>query len=272
MGGQGLRLGTVPFLNARPLTLALERRPGVSLCTAPPSRLSGMLREGALDGALVSTYAMFHLPGARYAPGAGIASRGRVNSIRLYCRKPPGEVRRAGLDAWSLSAANMARVILKRKWGAEPEFVTVDPERPPREDTSLDAFLLIGDNALRESPGELEVIDLGEVWTDFTGLPFLYALWVFRPGAGGPGDARMLLEAKEEGVRRLDEIIAAAARDLPYIGEAAARDYLTNCIRYDVGPDEIRGLRRYYEYLAEDGLAPPGWEPEPIEPIEEDTA
>ena len=88
---------------------------------------------------------------------------------------------------------------------------------------------------------------------------------MFRPGAGDAAAARMLLEAKEEGVRRLDEIIAAAARDLPYIGEEAARDYLTNCIRYDVGPEEIQGLRLYYEYLAEDGLAPPGWEPLPIE-------
>ena len=262
MGGQGLKLGTVPYLNARPLTLALEDLEGVSLRAEPPARLLPLLESGEIDGALISTFAMFHLPGARYVPGAGIVSRGRVRSIRLFCRKQPEHLKRVGLDNWSLSAANMTRVILKRKWGAEPEFSPVDPERPPRDDESLDAFLLIGDNALREAPGDFDIIDLGEAWESFTGLPFVYALWVFRSGAGGPDAVRLLQKALREGLARREEIIACAARDLPYIGEAAARDYLTNCIRYDVGPEEEAGLRRYYEYLAEDGLAPPGWEAE----------
>ncbi len=266
MGGQGLKLGTVPFLNAKPLTLTLETRAGVELRSEPPAQLLPLLENGTLDGALVSTFALFHLPGARYVPEVGIASRGRVRSIRLFCRRPPEELRRVGLDGWSLSAANMTRVILKRKWGAEPEFAVVDPLRPPLEDESFDAFLLIGDNALREEAGGLDGIDLGEAWEAFTGLPFLYAVWVFGSGKAGAAGrrevetCRLLREAKEEGVARLDEIIAAAGRDLPYIDEAAARDYLTNCIRYDVGPDEEAGLKRYHEYLAEDGLALVDWD------------
>ena len=115
----------------------------------------------------------------------------------------------------------------------------------------------------------MDGVDLGEAWEAFTGLPFLYAVWVFRAGAekAGKGDAgrsdvetcRLLREAKEEGMARLEEIIVSAGRDLPYIDEAAARDYLTRCIRYDVGPEEEAGLRRYHEYLAEDGLAPVDW-------------
>lgn len=264
MGGQGLKLGTVPYLNAKPLTVALEERAGVDLRSEPPAKLAKMLEAGELDAALVSAYALFHAPGARYVPGVGIASRGPVKSIRLYCRKPLEALERVGLDSWSLSAANMARVILKEKWGRAPEFVPVDPERPPREDESLDAFLLIGDNALREPDGDLRVVDLGEAWTDFTGLPFLYAVWMFRPGAGDAEAVRLLQEAKEEGLSRLEEIIAWAVRALPYMDEARARDYLTNCIRYDAGAEEEEGLRRYYEYLARAGLAPAGWEAAPL--------
>ncbi|MBT5369162.1 MAG: menaquinone biosynthesis protein, partial [Nitrospinaceae bacterium] len=257
--GQGLKLGTVPYLNARPLTLALEGHEKVDLRAEPPAQLLPLLESGEIDGALISTFAMFHLPGARFVPGAGIVSRGRVRSIRLFCRKPPEDLKRVGLDNWSLSAANMTRVILKRKWNAAPEFLPVDPEHPPRDDESLDAFLLIGDNALREAPGDFNVIDLGEAWDSFTGLPFVYALWVFRAGAGGPEAARLLQKALREGLARREEIVACAARELSYMDEAAARDYLTNCIRYDVGTNEEAGLSRYYEYLAEDGLAPPGW-------------
>jgi chorismate dehydratase len=259
MGGQGLKLGTVPFLNAVPLTFALKNREEVDLCSEPPARLFSMLEKGEVDGALVSSFAMFHLPGARYLPGTGISSRGRVKSIRLFCRKPPQDLQRVGLDAWSLSAANMARVIISRNWGSTPEFISINPRCSPREDKSLDAFLLIGDNALREEADGLDAIDLGEAWTEFTGLPFLYAVWLFRPGAGDAGICQLLREAKEEGIHRLDEIIAWASRNLVYIDEVTARDYLTNCIRYDVGADEEEGLRRYYSYLAEDGLAPEGW-------------
>ena len=257
--GMTLRLGDVPYLNTKPLTLSLEGREGVELRVHPPSRLSDMLREGSLDGALVSSFALFHHPGSRYVPGVGIASRGPVESIQLYCRRPADALQRVGLDAWSLAGANLARVLLKRRWGAEPEFVPIDPLNPPRGDKALDAFLLIGDNALREPPGEHYVLDLGEEWTAFTGLPFVYALWVFRPGAGDERAARLLQEAKAQGLARLEEILARARGTHPFIPPDQARRYLTESIRYDVGPEEEEGLRRYYEYLVEDGLAPPGW-------------
>ena len=257
-----LRLGTVPFLNARPLTCALEaRREQVRLRVEPPSKLAEILKAGELDGALVSTFAMFHMPGARYAPGVGIVSCGEVGSIRFYCRKPADALARVGLDSWSLSAANMARVLLKRRWGVAPEFVPIDPERPPREDESLDAILLIGNNALREPPGDFYVLDLGEEWTNFTGLPFVYALWVFPEGAGDAAACRLLREAKEEGLPQREAIAAEAAAQSPYLTEAAARTYLTERIHYDVGPQEEEGLIRYYDFLVEDGLAPPGWRP-----------
>ena len=254
-----MKLGTVPFLNARPLTIALEGNSQVELVVEPPSKLAQMLESGELDGALVSSFALFQMQGARFVPGVGIASHGPVESIRLYCRKPADSLRRVGLDSWSLAATNMARVYLKHRWGAEPEFVPIDPLKPPREDESIDAFLLIGDNALREPPGEHYVLDLGEEWRNFTGLPFVYALWVFRPGAGDAEAAALLQNAKKEGVGKIEEIVNGALP--PGVDKNTAWCYLTECIRYDVGDEELEGLRRYYELLVEDGLAPEGWEP-----------
>ena len=74
MGGQGLKLGTVPYLNAKPLTIALEERADVDLRSEPPSKLAKMLAVGELDAALVSAFALFHSPGSRYVPGVGIAT------------------------------------------------------------------------------------------------------------------------------------------------------------------------------------------------------
>ncbi len=254
-----MKLGTVPFLNARPLTVALEANGAVELIVEPPSKLADMLARGELDGALVSSFALFQMRCARFASGVGIASKGPVESIRLYCRKPADSVLRVGLDSWSLAATNMARVYLKHRWGAEPEFVPIDPLKPPREDESLDAFLLIGDNALREPPGDHYVLDLGEEWQNFTGLPFVYALWVFRHGAGDADVAALLRSAKKEGVGRIEEIIDRGLP--PGVDKNTAWCYLTECIRYDLGSEELEGLKHYYELLVEDGLVPAGWEP-----------
>lgn len=254
-----MKLGTVPFLNAKPLTIALEGNPAVELVVEPPSKLAEMLASGELDGALVSSFALFGMQGARFAPGVGIASKGPVESIRLYCRRPADSLRRVGLDSWSLAATNMARVYLKRRWGAEPVFVPIDPRKPPRDDESLDAFLLIGDNALREPPGDHYVLDLGEEWQNFTGLPFVYALWVFRPGAGDAEAAALLQNAKKEGAGRIEEIVNGALP--PGVDRNTAWCYLTECIRYDVGDEELEGLKRFYELLVEDGLVAEGWEP-----------
>ena len=253
-----MKLGTVPFLNARPLTIALKGNSAVEIVVEPPSKLAKMLERRELDGALVSSFALFQMRGARFVPGVGIASRGPVESIRLYCRRPVDSMRRVGLDNWSLTATNMACVYLKHRWGAEPEFVPIDPTKPPREDKTLDAFLLIGDNALREPPGDHYVLDLGEEWQNFTGLPFVYALWVFRPGVGDAETAAVLQNAKKEGVGRIEEI---ANGPLPLgVDKNTAWCYLTECIRYDVGDEELQGLKRYYEFLVEDGLAPEGWQ------------
>lgn len=259
MVGPRLKLGTVPYLNAKPLTLALEESQAAELIVMPPNQLAGALEAGALDGALVSTFAMFQLQGSAYVPGVGIASAGPVESIRLYCRKPIDTLQRVGLDSWSLAAANMTRVLLKRRWGVTPEFVSIDPEAPPREDESLDAFLLIGDNALREPPGAFYVMDLGDEWTAYTKLPFVYALWVFRPGAGDEAASKLLREAKEEGVSRIGEIIQGAAKSHPWLDTAQVREYLTACIGYDVGPREEEGLKKYYDWLVEDALVPDIW-------------
>ncbi len=252
-----MRLGTVPFLNAKPLTIALEGKPDVALVVAPPSKLARMLSSGALDGALVSSFALFHIPNARFVPGVSIASRGPVESIRLYCRRPADSLRRVGLDSWSLAAANMARIYLKYRWGAAPEFVPIDPLKPPRGDETLDAFLLIGDNALQEPPGDHYVLDLGEEWTNFTGLPFVYALWVFRPEAGDASVAALLQDAKKEGVKRIEEIVSGPLP--PNVDKNTAWRYLTACVRYDLRDEELEGLRRYYALLADEGLAPRGW-------------
>src|SRR5437016_5001467 len=76
--------------------------------------------------------------------------------------------------------------------------------------------LLIGDRAMRAClPGFAHAFDLGQEWHDWTGLPFVYAVWAVRAGAElGPVEGA-LHEAKRRGCASAGAI---AHREAPRLG------------------------------------------------------
>jgi chorismate dehydratase len=120
-----------------------------------------------------------------------------------------------------------------------------------------DAALIIGDTALfldDEAAGARK-IDLGDAWTSMTGLPFVYAFWAGWPDVVTPEDVEALQRARDAGVEHSDDV-AAAYYPYDVARQAVARRYLRDNIRYALGHEEIEGLRTFYAYAAELGLAP----------------
>jgi chorismate dehydratase len=190
-------------------------------------------------------------------PNIAIASRGPVLSVTLFSRVPWPEIRSVALDEGSRSSAALAQILLRKRYGVHPT-ITPLPIDARAEDLSTDAVLLIGDRAMRAClPGFRYAYDLGTEWTDWTGLPFVYAVWAVRPGIDVGDVVHAFHRAKEYGLAHAGEI---AQREAPLLGldPGYCRRYLANIIRYDLGPQELAGLRRYHELAAELGLAPKG--------------
>lgn len=101
----------------------------------------------------------------------------------------------------------------------------------------------------------IEAIDLGEVWTRMTGLPFVYAFWAGRPEVLAPDDVLALQQARDAGVERIDEIARQYFPGAPARQEVGAR-YLRDNIKYHFGPDERAGLELFYRYAAEAQVVP----------------
>ena len=125
-----------------------------------------------------------------------------------------------------------------------------------------DAALIIGDNALFLDPSDIRhpqpavrKIDLGALWTESTGLPFVYAVWAGWSDAMGPDEVVMLQRARDEGVAASDEVARAYYPDDPG-RQAVAKRYLRDNIQYFLGDEELEGLRTFYRYAAEAGLVP----------------
>jgi chorismate dehydratase len=259
------RLGTVPYLNALPLVEGLADEPGLELVREVPSRLVTRLRSGELDAALVSSVELFRDPPLDWLTVAGVTSEGPVESILLFCRTAPADITSLALDSSSRSAAVMTQVCLTRFLGASPQRVCEAAPDAPLPSLDADAVLRIGDPALATDPAGREVLDLGELWTASTGLPFVYAAWLARRGADLTGVAQALGRARDLGLARRDELARAFAERHDHDPERSVR-YLAEAIGFRLGAREREGLALFGELAAACGLVDHGRLRAPLDP------
>ena len=253
-----IRIGAVTYLNARPLTHCLPRlAPEARVRFELPSRLADDLSTGGLDVALIPSIEYFRNPGYAIVSDGCVACDGLVRSVKFYSRVPVESIRTLALDEGSRTSAALARILLKERYGVAPELHRLPIGKSPAEFPS-DAVVVIGDRGMRP-PEEKFVVDwdLGQEWSQWTGLPFVFALWVARPGLDLDALDDLLTTARDDGLECIEEI---ARRQAPLIGipECECLSYLRENIEFRLGPRQREGLSRFYQLAAQHRLAPAG--------------
>ncbi len=243
----GWRVGRLPYLNVHPFHAGWEGAEP-EWVVAPPRRLGALAAQGVLAAAPLASRDALALV-ARYRPLAelGIARRGAVRSVLLFSRVPMGalEGARVAVTAESRTSRALLRILLSRQAG-------VRHTRPAASSAEADAWLAIGDPALAaRARSEWPVVtDLGEAWTAWTGLPFVYARWVVRRDVP-PAAARRLAARLRASLARFAAPDPSALP--PGVTPAEAAAYLRDFV-YCLGPAELAGLRRFHEELVRHGL------------------
>jgi chorismate dehydratase len=240
-----MKVGSVPYLNAKPLIWGLHREPGVDLTFEVPSRLAVMLRNGELTAGMVSSVACFLNPQLWIAPGMSVASNGPVQSVKLFHNRGLESIRKVALDTSSLTSVLLSKVILSEAYGLTPEFVDMPPCVGDMLD-SCDAAVMIGDPAMKVPSGRYPELDLGDEWHKLTGLPFVYAVWAVNPDLASAELVDILQRSKAYGIERFPEISESEAErlDLPY--EVCFR-YLSEIMNYDLTDCHMEGLNLFRE-------------------------
>jgi chorismate dehydratase len=264
-----LRIAAIEFLNAAPLMWGLEWDQRFALEHTLPSACADRLREGTADLGVIPAIELARIPGLVALGGMGVAAQdgegaaAEVRSILLLSRVPVAAVRTVALDRASRTSAALAQILLRQKFGAR--CAAVEGDRHWRQSLErADAALIIGDPALRlrvsgEAEAEgLEVHDLARVWREWTGLPFVFALWGIRAPvwqAEGAWLGPRLAQALQEGWLHVEELVAAWA---PRLGLAPAevRRYLRENVAYRISAAHREGLRRFFALAAGENLIP----------------
>ena len=248
----------VQFLNARPLLAGLEA--GIAapfpyrFATAEPSACADRLGSGEAVAGLVPVAALAGMPGVRAHGGLGVAARQEVHSVLLVSRVPLEEVRTLAAHTASRTSIVLARLLLGERWGVRPRIV---PSRPPLASmlAAADAAVIIGDPALAVCgrTGFLEV-DLAGAWVEWTGLPFVFAVW----GVGGAAPAGLapVLERSFGFAREhWAELMPRWAQEHG-VGLDETRAYLEDTLAYRLGDGERAGAREFLRRAEGAGLLP----------------
>ncbi len=248
-----IRLGAVEYLNARPLVYGLELRPDLfTVRFDVPSKCAALLHEGSIDVGMIPT--IEYLRGRDYliVPHIAIISDGPVASVALFSNVQVEAIRTIAADTSSRTSNALLRVLCSEVFGIDPAF---EPMKPDVQGMlrRADAALVIGDPCLYfdHATAGVTKVDLGEQWTQFTGLPFVWAFWAGRPGVVSRDAIAALVHARDAGVQASDAVADA------YCGPdraALGRAYLRDNISYRLGEREQAGLRRYFELAAKHGV------------------
>ena len=247
-----LRAAAVSFLNARPLTAALERSARIELVLAEPSMCAAMLDRGEVEVALLPVGG---LVGKRYdlVPGIAIGSDGPVTTVLLAGEQSPVVWDEVFLDTASRTSQLLSKIVLAER-GVHPKFTPMPAADGLAAARGTKGALVIGDRGFDVHANH--VLDLGREWTHLSRLPMIYALWAARPGVLAPEDVAEITRAAREGLGLRTEIAQQFAHEKGGDPERYRR-YLTHRIRYGLGPYELQGLEAFIAKAAQLGLAPP---------------
>lgn len=242
-------MGAVSFLNTVPLIWGMAHGPQqqeVDLSFSIPSDCAREVEQGSVQIGLVPV-AEIARQGLEIVPGVGIACHGTVRSILLFSRVPWTQVRTLAADLSSRTSVQLARVILRERYGVEPD---ITEQAPVLEEmiAQADAALIIGDPALRITPEQtgLEWLDLGAEWLALTGLPMVFAAWAGKPGLPVERLRAITVGSYEFGRARIGDIVERE-HERRGVTAALANRYLREHIRFELGAREQQGLTTFWE-------------------------
>lgn len=260
-----VRVGRISYMNVAPVYYGLnngQKPDWMAMTSAPPATLNAMLAAGELDISPVSSAAYArHQDDWLVLPDLSIACFGPVMSVLLVSRHPFEQLngKKIILTRDSATAAALTRCLLASE-GIHPRLATghVRTAADLPEDTG--AALVIGDAALREkwSTRFDHVWDLGELWRDRTGLPFVFALWAVRKSFAEKHSVWVsavldqFYRSRDEGARHICRILPEASDHLGICTEMCRQYY--DRLRYSLDPAEIGGLQVFFRGLYEEKI------------------
>lgn len=265
-----MRVGRIPYVNCYPVYGAIDRNIvsiDAELVDGVPTALNRAMAEGALDVSVVSAVE-YARASEQYLllPDLAISCDGPVRSVMLFSTRPAESLSGAQVvvSKSSMTSVALLELLFAHVWNATPEFVAGDAEPADLSGLNSAAHLVIGDAALMLRAASqagltpfTHAYDLGEVWREWTGLPFVFAVWVAHrrvPAASALAVHGSLIASRNWGLAHLDELAEQAHR-VTGVRPPECRAYLAG-LDYGLGLPHLNGLTEFFRRLEVAGRVP----------------
>lgn len=274
-----MRVGRIPYINCYPVYGGVDRGLvplDATLVDGVPTVLNKMMSEGTLDVSVVSAVE-YARDWERYLllPELAISCDGPVRSVMLFSTKPASELggERVLVSRSSMTSVHLLELLFEHVWKARPEFVPGNAEADAiasRAGADVAARLVIGDAALMLQSADHPVAqghgqaypyvyDLGAEWKRWTGLPFVFAVWVAQRSTPVQDSLKVhaaLIQSRDWGLKHLDELSAQASRSTG-VSLNECREYF-NGLDWRLTMPDLEGLSEFLRRLELAGRVPKG--------------
>ena len=258
-------MGKITYINASPVYYGIDNgmHPDwLTLVPDVPAALNLKIRNGEIDISPISAayYAMNH-DQLLILPDLSISCDGPVLSVICVSRLPLDELtgKKVMFSNESASGASFLKMIFSGR-GIRPEFSVGSVGQLNRIPEDVDAVMVIGDAALTQNwEDRYEYrFDLGALWQEMTGLPFVFAVWVVRKNFAEAHPELtaaahdLLLASRREGDTHTADIIDAGKERLG-LSRDRIREYY-HCLSCDLDERKIKGMAAFFQGLYDQSI------------------
>lgn len=241
MHQQKYTIAMVNYLNAKPFLYGLQHSSAddmpYDIRLLNPAECAKSFMEGEADIALVPAGSLHQISGYKRITRFGIAADDEVRTVCLFSHDQPADWNEIVLDDHSMTSVLLTRLIVSRVFQINPVYTssTVETINTGRGQ----AVLMIGDKVFARENDFPVRVDLAAEWKKWTGLPFVFAVWIARPSVP-ENYIQQLEKSLAEGVKQIDAVIAENSEN-----PALLREYYHRYIRYQLDPPYLQGLEKY---------------------------
>ena len=213
-----------------------------------PSECTNVLVRGDAHFGLIPTASYLqHKQKLETFSSYGIACDGAVKTVSLFTDSSIENIDTIFLDNHSRTSVALIKVLCDKFWDIAPEFIDADVSG--RKLDKGQAKLMIGDKVFFEKESFRHVYDLGAVWKEFTGLPFVFALWVKQRNF----DSKELESLLTNGMNDIfstgiSDIVKNKKNDHPTID---LHRYLTDNIKFKLTKKSLESIDKFEAFLKE---------------------
>jgi len=242
------RITAVSYYNTLPFIYGLTRSDllsGFELSLDVPSECARKIISEEADIGLIPVGALPLIPEYHLASSLCIGAVRDVKSVLLLSNSSLSDITTIYLDTDSRTSVSLVKVLANKYWNIHPEWKSLTELKGNPDLT--EGMVLIGDKTFGMCRQYPFCYDLAGEWIKYTGLPFVFAVWISRKPLTDSFKASFQA-ALGWGVEHRAESVVIAEK--LHITEQQLISYLNNDISYTLDSAKMQGMELFLKELS----------------------